>query len=80
MNAMEQLLEFISQLKDAKIQYMLDCQREAIMVTTVTPLAYYEVEFFADGQIDVQCFQATPVESMSLDQITAVIMKQMRDE
>ena len=79
MNAMEQLLEFIARLRAAKIQFMLDCQREAIMVTTVTPLAYYEVEFFADGHIDVQTFTAGNVESMSLDEITETILKQMSD-
>ncbi len=33
MNSMEQLLTFIERLREAKIQFTLDCQREAIMVT-----------------------------------------------
>jgi len=77
MNGMEQLLTFIARLKEAKIQFALDCQREAIMVTVVTPLAYYEVEFFADGEIDVQRFMAEPLEGMTLEEITNVVIDEM---
>jgi len=79
MNSMEQLLEFLARLREAKIQFMLDQQREAIMVTTVTPLAYYEIEFFADGHIDVQTFAAGPIDQMSLEEISEKILKEMGD-
>jgi len=77
MNAMQQLLTFIARLQEAKIQFMLDCQREAIMVTVVTPLAYREIEFFADGEIAVQTFKAGDVVGMTLEEITKVVMDEM---
>jgi hypothetical protein len=56
MNALEQLLEFISRLQDSNIDFTLHCVRDAIMVAIVSPRTYYEVEFFSDGHIEVQAW------------------------
>ena len=79
MDGLEQFLAFTDRLAAAKIQYRLDRQRDAIMVTIVTPLAYYEVEFFVDGHIDVQTFVAGPVDRMTLEEITEKILGEMSD-
>jgi len=50
-NSLEQLLEFLIRLQNSKIQFRLDCVRDAIMVVVPTPSKYYEIEFFADGHI-----------------------------
>jgi len=81
LDALEQFLVFTERLTAAKmkIQYRLDRQREAIMVAIVTPQAYYEVEFFVDGHIDVQTFAAGPVDTMMLEEITDKILSEMGD-
>ena len=79
MDALEQFLAFTERLTAAKIQYRLDRQRDAIMVTIVTPRAYYEVEFFADGHIDVQTLAAGPVDTMTLEKIIDKIISEMGD-
>src|ERR1051326_6815921 len=75
-NALEQLLEFLSKLQDARIQFDLKCVRDAIMVTLRSPSEYYEIEFFADGNIEVQTF-GTPsaVKAASLKEITDRIVR-----
>ena len=45
------------------------------MVAIVSPAAYYEVEFFADGRIEVQTFAGGNVEEATLDEISATIIK-----
>lgn len=71
MNALEQVLEFLSALREAKVHFDLTSVRDAIMVTVVSPSKYYEIEFFADGRIEVQTFDAaTRVQSVSLRDIT----------
>ena len=56
MNSLEQLLDFLIQLQNSKIQFRLDCVRDAIMVIVPAPSKYYEIEFFADGHIESQTF------------------------
>ena len=52
-----QLLEFLGQLKKAGIYYTLAHNRdETIMVLIAVPGERWEVEFFADGMIDVEVF------------------------
>ena len=81
MNGMQQLLDFISKLKDAKIQYTLGCERDAIMVSIVSPSTYYEIEFFADGDIEVQTWgPAGDVRDTTLPEITDTIVKALRGD
>ncbi|MGA9720316.1 MAG: hypothetical protein WBQ79_18705 [Acidobacteriaceae bacterium] len=76
MNSLEQLIEFLSQLADAHIQFDLKCVRDAIMVTVVSPGAYYEIEFFADGHIEVQTFgPASSVQTVTLREITNRVVR-----
>lgn len=71
MNSLEQLLQFISRLQDARIQFDLKCVRDAIMVCIRSPSTYYEIEFFADGHIEVEMLgRSSPVQTITLQEIT----------
>ena len=71
MNSLEQLLLFISRLQDGRIQFDLKCVRDAIMVAVRSPSTYYEIEFFADGNIEVQSFgPSSQVQTFTLQEIT----------
>ncbi len=55
-----QLLEFLGQLGQAGLSYTLAHNRdEAIMVLVAVPGARWEIEFFADGSIEVEIFEST---------------------
>ena len=78
MNALEQLLEFLSALRDAKVCFNLTSVRDAIMVTIVSPSTYYEIEFFADGRIEVQTFgPANRVQTFNLQDITDRVIREV---
>ena len=76
MNTLENLLHFISQMQDARIQFDLKCVRDAIMVALRSPSTYYEIEFFADGHVEVQTF-GTPseVQTITLQEITDRVVR-----
>lgn len=79
-NNLEQLLEFLVRLQNSKIQYRLDCVRDAIMVIVPTPSKYYEIEFFADGHIESQTFgSAGAVTQVTLDQIAEAVIADVND-
>jgi len=75
-NSLESLLQFISRLQSDKIQFDLKCVREAIMVAVRSPSTYYEIEFFADGHIEVQTI-GTPshVHTVTLQEITDRVIR-----
>lgn len=56
----ERLLEFLSQLAAREIAYTLGHYRpEAVMITLALPGERWEVEFLADGSVDVERFVST---------------------
>jgi len=70
MNSLEQLLEFLSRLQDGRIQFDLKCVRDAITATVRSPSTYNEIEFFADGHIEVQTLGAPSlVRTLTLQEI-----------
>ena len=81
MNALQELLKFLSALHDAKIHFDLKSVRDAIMVAVVSPSTYYEIEFFGDGHIEVQTFGgASTVQSVSLQEITDRVVRAVNGE
>jgi hypothetical protein len=57
MNALQKLLTFLLELDKRKIFYQLSRPRdEAIMVEIAVPGERWEVEFFADGEVEVEVF------------------------
>jgi hypothetical protein len=53
---MEQLLEFLSRLEAVGLHYLLGHYRESINVQVSVPGERWEVEFFADGTVEVEVF------------------------
>ncbi len=75
-NSLGQLLEFIARLQDERIPFDLKCVRDAIMVALRSPSTYYEIEFFADGHIEVQNFgPPSSVQKMTLREITDQVVR-----
>ena len=61
MNPLEKLLDFLSDLDERKIFHRLSQVRpEAIMVEIAVPGERWEVEFFADGHVEVEVFGRSP--------------------
>ncbi len=59
---MEKLLNFLSELSRRNIYYKLSTIRpETIMVEIAVPGERWEVEFFADGHVEVETFLANPI-------------------
>jgi hypothetical protein len=60
MNALAKLLDFLAELDRRKIHFGLTRVRpEAIMVEIAVPGERWEVEFFADGHVEVEVFGRT---------------------
>jgi hypothetical protein len=56
-NSLQKLLDFLIDLEHAKIFFRLDrCRDEAIMVRVDVPGARWEIEFFANGQVETEVF------------------------
>jgi hypothetical protein len=52
-------------------QNPVKCVRDAIMVSIRSPSTYYEIEFFADGHIEVEMLGTpSPVRTITLQEIT----------
>lgn len=59
-NHLKKLLEFLDQLDVLKIFYSLERNRsDAIMVRVDVPDEHWEIEFFGDGEIQVEIFRTT---------------------
>ncbi len=53
------ILDFLGRLKRAKIQYALEQIRDnAIMVNVTVPGERWEIEFTADGAIEIEIFKS----------------------
>lgn len=75
MNSLSQLLEFLILLQNSKIQFRLDCVRDAVMVIVPTPGKYYEIEFFADGHIETQTFgPSSAVARLTLEEVSEAVI------
>jgi hypothetical protein len=55
----QKLLDFLARLQEHKHHYRLSCWRdEAIMIELAVPGERWEVEFFADGHVEVERFRS----------------------
>ncbi len=57
-NPMEKLLAFIDELDRRRIFRRLASVRDAVMVEVHVPGERWEVEFFADGRVEVEIFRS----------------------
>jgi hypothetical protein len=56
-NSLQKLLNFLDELESHKIYHRLERNRsEAIMVRVDVPGQRWEVEFFADGTVEIEIF------------------------
>jgi hypothetical protein len=56
---MTKLLKFLSRLEELKIHYRIEHNRdESIMVITDVPGQKWEIEFFNDGNIEIEIFRS----------------------
>jgi hypothetical protein len=63
-NSLQKLLDFLDQCEQRKIYFTLGRSRsEAIMVHIDVPGEKWEVEFFADGHVEVEVFRSGGPES-----------------
>ena len=59
-NPLQDLLDFLTQLDNRKIFYRLSSARpEAIMVEVAVPGERWEIEFFPDGDVEVETFRSS---------------------
>ena len=56
MNSMEKLISFLNHLDEAKIYYRLNKVRESILVEVTVPGQRWEIEFMADGTVEIEKF------------------------
>jgi len=58
-NAMTKLLNFLCRLEKVKIYYRIEHNRDdSIMVIPDVPGQKWEVEFFADGTVEIEIFKS----------------------
>ena len=53
---MQKLIDFLEKLEENEIYYKLNKFRDAVMVEVAVPGERWEVEFFADGSVEVEKF------------------------
>ena len=53
------LLQFLDRLEAEKLTYNLGHYRDSINVLVAVPGAFWEVEFFDDGHVEVEIFRST---------------------
>jgi len=77
MNAMETLLAFLVNLEERKISYRLEHNRDdSIMALIAVPGERWEVEFFADGKIEVEVFgNSSGVRIATVDEVLSSLTR-----
>ena len=68
MNAFQKLLDFLARLEAAHLHYTLSHLRaETIAVEVAVPGERWEVEFFADGAVEVEIFSSVGARGIELE-------------
>lgn len=70
---MGSLLAFIQSLDQAAMAYELDSVRDAIMVRVAVPGERWEVEFFEDGDIEIERFVSAGVQQGTAEMLDGLI-------
>jgi len=59
-NNFQRLLDFLDELERHKVYFRLERNRsEALMVRVDVPGEHWEIEFFANGEVEVEIFRST---------------------
>ncbi len=60
MDQFRRLLDFLQRLEGAGLYFNLQYLREdSVLVTVFAPAARWEIEFFDDGNVDVEVFESS---------------------
>lgn len=78
--AFSKLLAFLDRLEVARIPYRLAHVRDSIMVEMVVPGERWEVEFFENGQMAIERFVSTFVQSIDENGLNELIEEYCSDE
>jgi hypothetical protein len=77
---MDRLLSFLCSLENNRIHYTLQHNRgEAIMVLIAVPGQRWEVEFFADGHVEIERFVSTEDGVVSDASLLEVLLRDYGD-
>src|SRR5437899_7072197 len=71
----DRLLDFLRRLTEARIPHRLaDYRQDAISIIAHAPGEYWEIDFLADGDIDVERYRSSGViqEASSLEELFAL--------
>jgi hypothetical protein len=78
-SSLERLLGFTSKLQDADIPFTLHCVRTAVIVAVVSPTTHYEVQFFANGELEAQAFAPEGlIRSLGLDEVAGMVIRELK--
>ena len=71
--SLSKVLAFLDRLEEVKIPYTLAHVRETIMIKITVPGERWEVEFFEDGEVEIERFISTGAieDEEALDQLFA---------
>ena len=77
---MEKLLQFIQRLDEAGIHHSLGSLRaDAILVDAHVPGQRWEIEFFADGHVEIERFFADPEGVLDDEAVLDTLIEENRD-
>lgn len=79
-SSLQKLLGFLDELDRHNIYFALERARsEAIMVRVDVPGERWEIEFFADGEVEVECFRSTEAGVVGGSEAQAALKRMLAD-
>ena len=79
-NSLQKLLDFLDELERHKIYFRLERDRsEAIMVRVDVQGERWEIEFFADGEVEVEIFRSTESGVVGSSEAQAALRRLLTD-
>jgi hypothetical protein len=77
---MEKLLAFIQRLDEAGIHHsLLSSRADAILIDAHVPGQRWEIEFFADGHVEIERFYSDPEGVLDDEALLDVLIEEYRD-
>lgn len=78
-NSLGRVLAFLERLEKSRIAYNLKHVRDTLMVVISVPGERWEVEFFEDGEIEIERFISQGVDGIEEDALNQLIAEQLED-
>ena len=72
-SSLTKLLNFLDSLENVKIHYRLSHVRDSLMVEIDVPGEKWEVEFFDNGEIEIERFVSTFVHPITDDELAQLV-------